>query len=47
MTNILCGLEDSTYQNTCDHEHEVDLRNIHLTMMFNGSVHHRNSWETA
>ena len=47
MTNLLCGLEGSTNHNTCNHEHVIDLRNIYLTMMFDGSVHHPNSWETT
>jgi len=47
MTNVVCGLEGSTHHNTCDHEHVVDFRDIHLTLMIDGSVHHPNPWKTT
>ena len=47
MTNLFCGLEGSTDHNACNHEHVVDLRNIHLTLVLSGSMHNLNSRETT
>lgn len=47
MSHFFRGLEGSSDYNTCNHEHEVDLRNIHLAPVLSGSMHNLNSWETT
>lgn len=47
MANIFRGLERSTYQNTCNHEHVINLSNIHLAFMLSGSMNNLNSRETT